>query len=534
MRLCPARVFFVIGTIVAFSLLLSSFIVSVHASDPNLTEILTYLGFTNVAESTVETFPLGTYNITLYAEFAQYYDENELSFYQVDTSNFNLIFTGPEGGSGYLTPTTKTFTADYQFGLSLSRTTTLPFTYFTEPSRNPNATQWAKVYKNLDDPSMILVGFDERTYCGGTGDEDYNDMVFSLQLQHYLNVVSPYDTPSGEGWYYNGTDAFASLANGIVDHGNGTRRVFTQWSGDASGTSYSKSNPIIVNQNKTAIADWKTQYYLTIKTSPLDVATIPGEGWYDQGENVALTAPPTAGYAFNYWDVDGASQGSGVNPITVAMNAPHTATAHYAKTFTLTIESTTGGSTTPTPGTYNFNENSTVQVTAIPNTGYALDHWELDGINVGSANPYAVLMDKNHNLKSVFTLSAPPLTVLINPMETTIYQFESVTFTSTASGGTAPYNYHWYLDGNPVSGATSDKWLFKPTTTGVYYVYLKVTDAIGNTKQSGTAKITVVATPVGGQSYRIQPQTKADSIIPYIVTITALTMLITVINRKKR
>jgi hypothetical protein len=532
--LSSAKVSFVIGVMVAFSLLLSSLIVSVHASDPSLPEILTHFGFNNVAESAVETFPSGTYNITLYAEFAQYYDENELSFHQVDTSNFNVIFSGPEGGSGYLTPITKTFSADYQFGLSLSRTTTLPFRYFTELSRNPNATKWAKVYENLDDPSMILVGFDERTFCSGTGDEDHNDMVFSLQLQHYLNVVSPYDAPSGEGWYYNGADAYASLVIGIVDHSNGTRRAFTQWSGDASGTSYSRSNPIIMDQNKTAIADWKTQHYLTIKTSPLDVATIPGEGWYDQGENVVLTAPPTASYGFDYWDVDGAPQGSEVNPITVAMNTPHTATAHYAKTFTLTIESTAGGSTTPTPGTYNFNENSTVQVTATPDTGYALDHWELDGINVGSANPYSVLMNKNHNLKSVFTLSALPLTVLINPMETTIYQFKSVTFTSAVSGGTAPYSYHWYLDADPVSGATSDKWLFKPTTAGVYYVYLKVTDAIGNTKQSETAKVTVVTTPVGGQSYRIQPQTKVDIIIPYIVTITALTSLMTLVNRKRR
>jgi hypothetical protein len=36
-----------------------------------------------------------------------------------------------------------------------------------------------------------------------------------------------------------------------------------------------------------------------------------------------------AGYAFSNWDVDGTSQGSGVNPITINTNARHTATAHY-------------------------------------------------------------------------------------------------------------------------------------------------------------------------------------------------------------
>jgi hypothetical protein len=82
---------------------------------------------------------------------------------------------------------------------------------------------------------------------------------------------------------------------------------------------------------KTAIAEWKTQYYLTVRTDPLGIATIPGEGWYDSLQSVQLTAPPVSGYTFNYWDVDGTSQGFGVAKIAVSMNAPRTATAHYEK-----------------------------------------------------------------------------------------------------------------------------------------------------------------------------------------------------------
>jgi parallel beta-helix repeat protein len=72
-------------------------------------------------------------------------------------------------------------------------------------------------------------------------------------------------------------------------------------------------------------------------------------------------------------------------------------------TYTLTITTTVGGTTTPAPGTYSYTANSTVQVTAIPDANYLFDHWELDTVKVGSVNPQAVLMDRNHTLKAAFS-----------------------------------------------------------------------------------------------------------------------------------
>jgi len=84
-------------------------------------------------------------------------------------------------------------------------------------------------------------------------------------------------------------------------------------------------------------------------------------------------------------------------------------------TYALTITTTTGGTTNPAPGTYNYTANSTVQVAAIPEANYKFEYWELDGINVGSANPYSVLMDKNHTLTAVFSPLPPPLSASISP-----------------------------------------------------------------------------------------------------------------------
>jgi hypothetical protein len=89
-------------------------------------------------------------------------------------------------------------------------------------------------------------------------------------------------------------------------------------------------SPITVTEQMTVKGNYKTQYHLTVKTDPPGIMMIPGEGWYNQHENVTLIASPVKGYDFGYWDVDGASQGIGVNTVTVHMNSPHTATVHYS------------------------------------------------------------------------------------------------------------------------------------------------------------------------------------------------------------
>jgi parallel beta-helix repeat protein len=203
-------------------------------------------------------------------------------------------------------------------------------------------------------------------------------------------------------------------------------------------------------------------------------------------------------------------------------------------TYALTITATVGGTTDPAPGTYSYTASSTVQVTAIPAANYLFEYWELDSVNVGSANPYTVLMDKNHTLKAVFSPIPPPLSASISPLSASILVGQSVTFTSTVSGGYTLYSYQWYLNGAPVSGATSNTWAFTSTTSGTYYVYLKVTDAKGNTAQSETARIAVAAVPVGGYSIPIQVQTKTEPIIPYIALMTILSATFIKVKRKTK
>ncbi|MDG6222611.1 MAG: PKD domain-containing protein [Candidatus Bathyarchaeota archaeon] len=168
------------------------FSASAIGSEPSLEEILNNVGYSNIAIEDVETFPAGIYNITLLAEFAGYYNNNILSYYVVETTNYHTIFTGPEGASGsnnggyVIPPISKMLEVDSQFGLTLI---TPEYQYFTEHDLNPDfPLEHAQVFRNLDNPNMFLIGFEN--YYGQQIARDFNDMVFSLTLINPLEIVS--------------------------------------------------------------------------------------------------------------------------------------------------------------------------------------------------------------------------------------------------------------------------------------------------------------------------------------------------------
>ncbi len=189
-----------LATLTLISLLLISapltlFSSTAFAAEPPMESILNDLGFTNIGLLEQETFSSGIYNFTLLAEFAYYHSLNELSYYPVETSDWQIIFSGPEGATGKMggyvvPPVFKTVTIDTQFGLSMC---TPHHRYYTEHYLNPDyPEEHAKVYRNLDAPNMLLIGFENKY---GGFDRDYNDMVFSVVSLCPPEIVSVTRSP---------------------------------------------------------------------------------------------------------------------------------------------------------------------------------------------------------------------------------------------------------------------------------------------------------------------------------------------------
>ncbi len=148
------------------------------------------------------------------------------------------------------------------------------------------------------------------------------------------------------------------------------------------------------------------QYTLTISVDGLGTTDpAPGTHDYDQGTAVPVAAFPNSGYMLDHWTLDDVEIGS-ANPYTLTVNADHTLVAVFVEVppgqYQLTIQVAGSGTTDPAVGVHSFDEDSEVDVTALPDPGWMLDHWELDTVNVGSENPYTVTMDMDHTLKAIF------------------------------------------------------------------------------------------------------------------------------------
>ncbi|MGA3192712.1 MAG: thermopsin family protease [Candidatus Bathyarchaeia archaeon] len=109
-------------------------------------------------------------------------------------------------------------------------------------------------------------------------------------------------------------------------------------------------------------------------------------------------------------------------------------------TYTLTISATAGGTTTPVPGVYSYAAGSVVGVSARPNVNYGFDHWVLDGVNVGPANPTSVTMNTNHALQAVFGSGFAYTDKLQYAIgDTVIVGFQNTGSTTITLSNTAPW-----------------------------------------------------------------------------------------------
>jgi hypothetical protein len=124
-------------------------------------------------------------------------------------------------------------------------------------------------------------------------------------------------------WIDSGASVTYSYSSIVSSSVPGKRFILVDVTGPTS--------PITVTGPTTVIGNYKTQYYLTVKTDPDGIATIPGEGWYDSGTDVTLTAPfePEIPYLFAYWTVDSSSESFFDIFTEVHMDGPKTATAVY-------------------------------------------------------------------------------------------------------------------------------------------------------------------------------------------------------------
>ncbi len=173
-----------------------------------------------------------------------------------------------------------------------------------------------------------------------------------------------------------GTNHTFTVQIGATIEGDpGTRYTFRSWNDGVT----SASRTVDISGTASCTAGYTTQHYLSVET---DLAGVEGEGWYDAGAEVSLsadTAPqetPGTSRTFLAWAVDGASVAG--NPITVRMDAARAVSALCATRHQLTVLSAGGGA----QGSGWYDVGSEAPISASPSAGFLVrrvfDGWSGD------------------------------------------------------------------------------------------------------------------------------------------------------------
>lgn len=281
--------------------------------------------------------------------------------------------------------------------------------------------------------------------------------VFTYRAQYYLTVQTTYSTSKGQGWYDSGTSVQAILNESEVDEAQGTREVFTGWSGDASGTDLT-SNQMSMTAPKIAIANWKTQFYLTVTSDPPNLTGLSGNGWYDSASQAnfsaaaVVPASDNSRLRFDHWGGDYVGPSA---TASITMDRPKTVKASYVAQYLLTVRydplSLSSQYNETRAGWYDAYANvqlgpapSTIDVSSVERLNFIA--WNVAGSKSSNLS-YKVVMDQPH----IITLS----------YRTQYYvDVRSSQGTVTGSG--------WYDSGSkvPINVYPPQNWPFSFTFTG--------------------------------------------------------------------
>jgi len=218
--------------------------------------------------------------------------------------------------------------------------------------------------------------------------------------------------------------------------------VFSNWSGDASGTESEKEIEII--DSMTVVGNFsRIQFELTVNLvgSGQVTQTIIKEGIstkYNSGTIVELNAKPSAGWEFKEWS--GALIGT-ENPRQITIDKAKSVTATFIEKpmFKLSIVNDGQGSVSQSvvkAGSSNdYSQGTIVEVTANPQSGWKFVKWS--GAVSGTVNPQQVTLDANKTVIAEYESLSPivldndGITMRAKPGTTvgTTYEINGTTYT---------------------------------------------------------------------------------------------------------
>ncbi len=286
-------------------------------------------------------------------------------------------------------------------------------------------------------------------------------------------------------------------------------------------TVVSTDNPFTyttTEEDVTIVANYSAiDYNVTVTILPENSGTVTGDGAYNIGEDVTLTAEAAEGYEFVSWSIDGGDAITD-NPYEFEMPAAHVEVVANFQAIeyelTLSANPVTAGSVN---GAGAYVAGAVVEVSAVANDGFNFVNWTKDGEEVSDEATFNYTMPmENAALVANFEADEFVVSVVINPEEggtvsgAGAYSYVSlVTLEATPAEG---YEFvSWEVDGEVESTETTYMFVMPAENVTVtanfamidYTVTLNVDPAQGGEVEGdGTYnlgdEVTVIATPAEG------------------------------------
>jgi len=318
----------------------------------------------------------------------------------------------------------------------------------TQISGTITASAGGSVFTFTPDAALLPFAVYTGTITTGAADKFHTALVsnyvwsFTTIPQVTVNIA-----PVGGGTV-SGAGTFAQGSVATVSEIPNTGFTFANWTVNGVVVSKSSSYQFTMNGNITLTANFKPvpvgKFAVTLSSNPLPGGTTDGEGSYNAGTMVTVSALPNKGYTFIDWTENGIEVSTSPNYKFILV-ADRKLVANFklipASQFAVVLSSNppTGGTTS---GSGAYNSGSSVTVTAVPNAGYTFVNWTVSGAIVSTSAAYTFTLSSNRTLVANFLINQYTLnitavngTVAKNPDKPFYDAGSTVRLTATANAG---------------------------------------------------------------------------------------------------
>jgi hypothetical protein len=416
----------------------------------------------------------GETNITYYAK--------EHGYYNVTVNN---VYNCPKTSTGQLisvdTLVTPTITVTSQTTFCTGDSVKI-----TAPSGKTLIYQWKK-------NGMAISGATKSTYYAkSTG--SYKVVVTKNSVcMDSSNTITITVNPRPTAKATAAGPTSVCMGDSVVMNADTGTGLIYQWKKNgaiivgATKTSYvaktSGSYRVVVT-NKYPCADSSSAIVITVNSLPVATATPTASTTFCEGDSVRINANVSAGLVYQ-WRKNGvnivkatksyyyASVSGSYKVVVTNLNG----CTDSSSAVTITVNPHPNATTIPT-GSVTFCSADTLVIYAQTGTGLTYQ-WKKNGVDIpGSTGSslvvkttglFAVVITNTSLCKEtskniVVTLYTSPVASMVATGPTTICNGSSVVLKGNSGYG---YSYQWYMDGNPINGATDT--IYSAKTQGIYY-----------------------------------------------------------------